>query len=184
MCASWQESLGMRLHSPHILQVLFSIPIFNGTMSFTGGSIDFWTSILCSLYLHSVLHRWLWGQRLQGTDSTSPGSWVRWACFWGSISLPYTHIPYPIHIYTLLLANYIRDRTEAAEYLLSLDKPAECQVSDNLGNTVLVSMIRTMPKVVRWHSPLFWCLYLTTSRPLDPTNVFSFELQCTVEPLK
>ena len=58
----------------------------------------------------------------------------------------HTHI-LPMHTYILPLP--ITDRTEAAEYLLSLDKPAECRVSDNLGNTVLVSMIRTMPKVVR-----------------------------------
>ena len=53
------------------------------------------------------------------------------------------------HKHTHILPLPITDRTEAAEYLLSLDKPAECRVSDNLGNTVLVSMIRTMPKVVR-----------------------------------
>ena len=52
-------------------------------------------------------------------------------------------------MHTYILPLPITDRTEAAEYLLSLDKPAECQVSDNLGNAVLVSMIRTMPKVVR-----------------------------------
>ena len=64
--------------------------------------------------------------------------------FGGSLFPTHTH---PTHAYILPLP--ITDRTEAAEYLLSLDKPAECQVSDNLGNTVLVSMIRTMPKVVR-----------------------------------
>lgn len=67
----------------------------------------------------------------------------------GGQSPSHTHI-FPIPFtYTPSFFLIITDRTEAAEYLLSLDKPAECQVSDNLGNTVLVSMIRTMPKVVR-----------------------------------
>ena len=40
------------------------------------------------------------------------------------------------------------DRTVAAEYLLSLDPPAECRVTDKQGNHVITSMIRTMPQVV------------------------------------
>ncbi len=40
------------------------------------------------------------------------------------------------------------DRTVSAEYLLSLDPPAECQVTDNKGNHAITSMIRTMPQVV------------------------------------
>lgn len=40
------------------------------------------------------------------------------------------------------------DRTVAAEFLLSLDPPAECRVVDNRGNHIITSMIRTMPQVV------------------------------------
>ena len=40
------------------------------------------------------------------------------------------------------------DRTLAADYLLSLDIPAECRVIDNYGNHAITSMIRTMPKTV------------------------------------
>lgn len=40
------------------------------------------------------------------------------------------------------------DRTVAAEYLLSLDPPAECRVTDKQGNHAITSMIRTMPQVV------------------------------------
>ena len=40
------------------------------------------------------------------------------------------------------------DRTVAAEYLLSLDPPADCQAIDKRGNHVIGSMIRTMPDVV------------------------------------
>lgn len=60
-----------------------------------------------------------------------------------------THLLPTTFSYTPSYLPIITDRTEAAEHLLSLDKAAECQVSDDLGNTVLVSMIRTMPKVVR-----------------------------------
>ena len=48
----------------------------------------------------------------------------------------------PLHLATEL------DRSVAAEHLLSLDSPAECQVVDNNGNYAITSMIRTMPQVV------------------------------------
>ena len=40
------------------------------------------------------------------------------------------------------------DRSVAAEYLLSLDPPANCQAVDKQGNYAISSMIRTMPEMV------------------------------------
>ena len=66
------------------------------------------------------------------------------------------------------------DRTAAAEYLLGLEDPAECHVCDDLGNSALVSMIRTMPKVAS--------LALDQLHRLTPADRKQFFLLSYLEP--
>ena len=170
---------------PTFYPVLFPVPIFNSTVSFACSNIDLWPNLwplapltwplnflvykLCSSILAYTGDYEI--RDYKGRTPLHLAAELGEFAFGGSLfptPPPNTHTHLPMHTYILPLP--ITDRTEAAEYLLSLDKPAECQVSDNLGNTVLVSMIRTMPKVVRWHYFTFLVFPCDHHQPLEPTN--------------